>query len=255
MHTFIYNGSFEGWLTAVFEIYEYNINEEVVIVKDAIYQPSLLTQEHIVTPDDTKAKRVWNGLKQKLSPRALETLYHSFLSEDKGIENQMLQYARLVFSNKLTIEHNFSNSAILKITQTAQKVRRERHRMTAFVRFQLTSDGLYYALVEPDFNVLPLIIKHFKDRYADQRWLIYDNYRKYGIYYNLQTVEIVEIAFTESNASSGAILYDEKEALYQQLWQQYFSSVNIKARKNTKLHIQHMPVRYWKYLTEKRDFM
>jgi probable DNA metabolism protein len=47
-------------------------------------------------------------------------------------------------------------------------------------------------------------------------------------------------------------IIDEKEELYQQLWQQYFSSVNIAARKNTKLHIQHMPKRYWRWLTEKK---
>jgi len=50
------------------------------------------------------------------------------------------------------------------------------------------------------------------------------------------------------------ILCDEKEALYQQLWQQYFKSVNIGARKNTRLHIQHMPKRYWKFLPEKQMF-
>ena len=44
---------------------------------------------------------------------------------------------------------------------------------------------------------------------------------------------------------------DDKEELYQKLWQQYFSSVNIAARKNMKLHIQHMPKRYWKHLVEK----
>ena len=45
------------------------------------------------------------------------------------------------------------------------------------------------AIVQPDFNVLPLIEKHFRERYADQRWLIYDVRRKYGLYYDLQTVD------------------------------------------------------------------
>ena len=46
--------------------------------------------------------------------------------------------------------------------------------MEAFVRFQCTKDQLYYAIIQPDYNVLPLISKHFEKRYADQRWLIYD---------------------------------------------------------------------------------
>jgi probable DNA metabolism protein len=100
--------------------------------------------------------------------------------------------------------------------------------------------------------VLPLLIAHFKNRYADQRWLIYDGKRKYGIYYDLHTVETIELSFNEDVKHGNIqIIYDEQEPLYQSLWQQYFGSVNIKARKNTKLHIQHMPKRYWKYLPEK----
>ena len=139
------------------------------------------------------------------------------------------------------------------IHQTSRKVDREKHRMEAFVRFQLTKDGLYYSIIQPDYNVLPLISKHFEDRYADQQWLIYDARRKYGIYYNLKEVAAVQISFdiALNDKQQLATIHDEKEELYQQLWQQYFSSVNIAARKNMKLHIQHMPKRYWRYLVEK----
>jgi probable DNA metabolism protein len=46
---------------------------------------------------------------------------------------------------------------------------------------------------------------------------------------------------------------EEKEVEYQVLWKSYFDSVNIKERKNPKLHLQHVPRRYWKYLSEKRE--
>ena len=44
----------------------------------------------------------------------------------------------------------------------------------------------FLSLVRPDFNVLPLIQPHFKRRYQDQRWLIYDEQRKFGLYYDLR---------------------------------------------------------------------
>ena len=98
-----------------------------------------------------------------------------------------------------------------------------------------------------------MIMNHFKNRFADQRWLIYDAKRKYGIYYDLETVRIVEINFQANVNSSKPLMEisDEREEFYQTLWRRYFNSVNIKARTNMKLHIQHMPKRYWKYLTEK----
>ncbi len=252
MQTVIYNGSFENFFTAVFEIYEYKIAEPD-IQKENTANTSLFGA-HIVHQNKEKAERVIKSLQQKITPLAFRNLYKSFLSELPGIENTMLRFIQYVIKSANSVERNFSNNDVLVIAQTAKKVDREKHRMEAFIRFQKTKDELYYAIVQPDFNVLPLIIKHFKDRYADQRWLVYDVRRKYGLYYDSENVCEVKIDFTEriNDALAKQNIYDEQEDLYQSLWQTYFSSVNIKARKNMKLHIQHMPKRYWKYLTEKR---
>jgi probable DNA metabolism protein len=253
MTTLTYDGSFEGLLSAIFDLYEYKF-KPAHIVTEAQYAPSVFDQHHVTITDELKAGRVWKGLKQKISPAALAQFYKTFLSEDVGVESMLLQYAQQVFSHPQSIECDYANPSVLYVSQTAKKVYREKHRMEAFVRFQLLHDGLYYAVCQPDYNVLPLIEKHFKERYADQRWLIFDARRKYGIYYDLQTVEMVKLSFNEEhpNPADTSYAWSEAEQLYQLLWQQYFSSVNIVARKNTKLHIQHMPRRYWKYLPEKQ---
>uniref|UniRef100_UPI00125059F0 DUF4130 domain-containing protein n=1 Tax=Acinetobacter bereziniae TaxID=106648 RepID=UPI00125059F0 len=48
-----------------------------------------------------------------------------------------------------------------------------------------------------------------------------------------------------------SIELDDDEILYDQLWKDYFNSVNISARKNIKLLIQYVPKRYWRYMNEK----
>lgn len=253
MNIITYDESWMGFFTAVFEAYEYKILQ-ASICKRSVSPASLFGSVHNTCTDNEKAKRVINKLQQKLTPKAFQQLYKSFLSEEKDIENVMLRYIQYVLNSKISVENNYSHADVLMLQQVSRKVHREKHRMEAFVRFQLTKDELYYAIIQPDYNVLPLIISHFKNRYADQRWLIYDAMRKYGIYYDLQQVTEVQIGFSNDlqNKTALAAIYDEKENLYQTLWQQYFSSVNIKARKNTKLHIQHMPKRYWKYLIEKQ---
>jgi probable DNA metabolism protein len=192
--------------------------------------------------------------KQKVSPEAVQQVYKSWLSEQPGMDYTIYSYLRYAFESKTSIEKDYSHPAVLIISDTAKKVHREKHRMEAFIRFQLTRDQLYFAIIEPDFDVLPLIKKHFEARYADQRWMVYDARRRYGLYYDLEKVDTVNVNFEENNHSGKYIsaIYDEKEELYQKLWQRYFASVNIKARRNMKLHIQHMPLRYWKYLTEKQ---
>jgi probable DNA metabolism protein len=253
MVTVVYDGTFEGLLSCIFDIYEYKLHD-VQITNKKEYQANVFNNHHESFYEPLKAARVWKGLGSKISKAALIQLYQAFLSEETGIENLILQYIQYAFKSKLCIENDFSNNAVLRIIQTAKKVHREKHRMEAFIRFQLTKDQLFYAICEPDFNVLPLIENHFKNRYADQQWLIYDSKRKYGLYYDLSKVETVELTFTnETDGKSNLeLLFDEKEVLYQHLWQQYFKSVNIAARKNTKLHIQHMPKRYWKHLPEKQ---
>jgi len=109
--------------------------------------------------------------------------------------------------------------------------------------------------MEPLYNVLPLVVGHFKDRFADQKWLIYDLKRAYGCYYDLQEVREVRFDSKEEHLLSGILndkLMAEDEKLFQNLWKAYFKAIAIKERINPKLHKQHMPVRFWKYLTEKQ---
>ncbi|MEO5684161.1 MAG: TIGR03915 family putative DNA repair protein [Chitinophagaceae bacterium] len=253
MRVVVFDGSFEGLLTAIFEVYEYKMTD-VKVYREGQANPVLFGETHIVKTDGVKADRVYNKLKDLLTPVAFNQFYKTFLSELPLIENHLLGYAQYILSAKRSVENNYNHPDVLMLQQISRKVQREKHRMEAFVRFQLTKDNLYYAIIQPDFNVLPLINKHFKERYADQRWLIYDGLRKYGLYYDLTSVAVVQMNFSVDNNDKSmlATIHDQKETLYQQLWQQYFSSVNIAARKNMKLHIQHMPKRYWRHLTEKQ---
>jgi probable DNA metabolism protein len=254
MKQVVYDGSFGGLLTAIFEVYEHKFSD-VKLCKEADFSPALFEKHHVVYTDEQKAKRVIAKLDSKMSAAALSQFYRCFLAELPEMDNCLLRYAQYTVSSKKPVENNYGNADVLLVQQISRKVYREKHRMEAFVRFKLTGDGLYYSVIQPDYNVLPLILKHFKDRFADQRWLIYDVRRKYGIHYDGCSLEEVNIDF--GSPSHAAIVeerssvLDEKEELCQELWRQYFSSVNIPERKNMKLHIRHMPKRYWRYLTEK----
>ena len=253
MKSVVYDGSWEGFLSAVFDVYEYKFSD-ADICPEHLFGGNLFESPHHVVTQQAHTERVWKGLEKKLTKEAQQQLYRTFLSELPGIENTLLSYIRYAFASPVFMETDFNHAAVIEVTQTAKKVWREKHRMEAFVRFQKTGDGLFYAIIEPDYNVLPIIASHFKNRYADQQWLIYDGKRKWGIFYDGESVSNVTINFSkavEGGKAAGAV-YDVRETLYQDLWQQYFKSVNIAARKNTKLHIQHMPRRYWKYLPEKR---
>ncbi|SHG59811.1 TIGR03915 family putative DNA repair protein [Pedobacter caeni] len=249
---YLFDGSMEGLLCAVFEFFERKPGS-VSLRTEAEHQPDAFSTYLSVHSDPVKANRVWKALQKRLPGIWIRRLYACFLSEKAIGYSSLFEFCCYLFVSPVGAEKNYGNEHVLTVAQLAKKVEREKHRMEAFIRFQHTSDGLFYCGIDPDYNVLPLIMKHFKDRYADQKWIIYDIKRHYGLFYNLEVVEEIRMKFEHPTFNSPSTeIFSEKEELYQALWKDYFKSTNIPARKNTKLHLQHVPKRYWKYLTEKQ---
>lgn len=250
-----YDGSFEGFLTCIFISYEEKL-KVAEIVPAGLDQKQLFSETREVNTDVLKASRVLKGIQKKVSRNGFIRIKWAFLSEAPGIEMKLYDMLQYIFSKKEKVDKDYTHPSILYITNVAKQVGREKHRMEAFVRFRLTKDDIYFAVIEPDFNVLPIITKHFRSRYADQKWLIYDLRRKFGVHYDLQKTEYVSIELPEDIGISGANseYFEQGEIYFQKLWKEYFDSTNIKSRVNMRLHVKHVPKRYWKYLSEKSPF-
>lgn len=251
---YLMDGTYSGFLTCLFESFE---RKEVprAIYNEEHYQATVFDEHRVIITDDTKSHRVYQGLYKRLGKERTTDLYRNFLSEDVGAWNAAFRIAYRIFKGENNILENYGDSDVMLFHFTLKKVSRERHRMKAFIRFSKSSDGLFYAIVEPDFNVLPLNITFFRNRYANQPWLIYDAKRNYGIFYDKHSVHEVTMNLLKDGIADNfpaAISLNEKDELYRHLWQQYFKSTNIEARKNMKLHLRHVPRRYWKYLDEKQ---
>lgn len=250
MTTLIYDGTFEGLLTAVFDIYDRRLSH-VKLEKGEWHHTALFEEVVKIITDDRRAMRVLKGLQQRLSALGLQRLYTAHLAGMDGEDNILLGYIRYVFDSAQNIEEDYGNKYVMRVSEMVRMMRREKHRMEAFIRFKKLRDETFYAAVEPDFNVLPLLIKHFKSRYTDQKWIIYDMKRCYGLYYDLHDTQFITLDFAIAHQDHAISAYNDEEGLYQDLWKNYFKSANIPARKNTKLHLKHIPKRYWKHLTEK----
>lgn len=250
---YAYDGSFEGLLTVLFQVYDRKSAPNSIQPLGAV-QGGLFAQPVQVDTDEAMAARVWEGLLRYMDKEARTRLFHAFLSEQPDRELLIFRYADLAMRAGRDIAENYADDNVRRIAGIAQQMYREKHRMEAFVRFEKTSDGLFHATIDPDFDVLPLIAPHFTKRYADQRWLIFDQRRRYGLYYDLTRTDIVECESSgpQRNTDISATVLDEREPLFKLLWQSYFDHVNIPERKNMKLHRRHMPLRYWRYLSEKQ---
>lgn len=268
---YCFDGTLTGLLCCVFRAFQFREYQVEIHAFDAhqnasarqSLQDNLFNVSIDVVSDEAHAQRVWTALKQKLSNNALRQLYYAFLAENTDAYQHIFNYCIYIFRHAQTqqihsLEKNYTHPSVLAIAQWAKKVGREKHRMEAFVRFKKSSDGVFLSLIAPDFNVLPLIQRHFRNRYQDQRWLIYDEKRHFGIYYDLDQVQEVDLSAQTIDAQKEIggsqqflIDLDDQEVLYDLLWKDYFQSINIKERQNIKLHVQCVPKRYWRYLNEK----
>lgn len=251
---YIFDGSFYGWLCCVFECFEMK-EWHAKVMDEKRHQPDMFQSERLIYTDVNNATRVLRALEKKFGTQMVKDIYRAFLSEDVQAWQAAFYLVRNLFQGYSDIINDFGDSKVLYFHQTLKKVQRESHRMKAFVRFSKSNDGLFFSLIAPDFNVLPLIVSFFKNRYADQVWLLYDVKRTYGFYYDKKIVTEVKVN-DQPNVSNvlteKTIDLDENDLLYQNLWKQYFKSTNIVERKNIRLHLQHVPKRYWNYLVEKQ---
>ncbi len=252
MSTLKFDGTFEGLLTSVFDTYFYHYTVESVI-REGQMVPLFSDEPVVIITDETKAQRVFNALRRKISKGALGALTVSFLSESPEMDTVTFRYIAKMIDAKVSRETDFADSDIAMVTDMARKVRYEAHRVLQFMRFQKTRDGIYFGVMAPIYDVMSLAVNHFTDRFSDQRFVIYDRRRNYGYFHDGKEVKRVEMDASLPHIATGRLgedLMDEDERLYQQMWRTYFDAIAIKERLNPRKQRQDMPVRFWQYMTE-----
>ena len=257
MTVYVFDGTMDGLLTAVFDAYALKEQpEELLKSGDAL--PLFCERTYQVATDEDKAQRVWAGLEKRLEREALKLISVSWLSELQELSTPLFHYIYKVFKQG-DISRNFADPDVLSVTNIARRVLHEQLRMKQFIRFQKAKDGTYLAVVSPGHNVLPIITDHFSDRFNDQPWLIYDAHRHYGFYYDGHAAPIritfeneFAVPFSLENGKLNEDILSSDDQLLQDLWRTYFKAICIKERMNPRKQLKDMPRRYWKYMTEKQ---
>ena len=243
MHTYLYDGTFDGLLSVYF--YAYNDKDIYTICPQTLYQPSLHTiPKQIVTQKD-KAERIRKSVYTKLSSTVMYNLYLLYLSELPDCDVLGLEYLRLCYKQGIAINNAKHHPVIRQLEDYRYKVTRELDRMKGFLRFQQIDTHVYYAKFAPNHNQLPLLRNHLEKRFSDQKWIVHDERRSTALVYNLEHSMIVPFTVEEAER-----MLQDKHDDYIDLFQRYFQTIAIKERTNKRLQDQYMPKRYREYMPE-----
>lgn len=251
MLVYRYDKTFDGLLSALFDAYSLRAFPDALIGVDDP-EPLFMQSLHDVVTDTAHADRVWRGLERRLSVRMRSMIVHAWHGEQAGSDCVMLHCLRRVFDQGGEVLADQADPDIRALNRLALKVSHECERLKQFVRLQKAADGTFFAAVTPEHDALPLALDYFTDRFADQRWLIYDRRRDYGYYYDGHLAR--RVTLEDDRGMIADKLADrwlaEDERQFQLLWKNYFRALAIPQRTNLRQQRHMMPRRYWKHLTE-----
>lgn len=246
MLTYLYDGSFEGLLTAIYEARYRNENPAEIISKTK-FTLNLFSSPVDIATDTLKAEKVLTAVQEKISRQALHHIYYVFLADTRESGMLVYNYLNLGWHKGETLDLYLSDNRVLRVHELARKVGIEKHRLLGLIRFRDVGNEIFYAPIQPDHNIVGLLAPHFVKRLACQRWIIHDITRSLAAVYNKEEWDIIDFSLPKSYP-----LAPDEEITYQTLWKSYFVNISITERTNLRLQKSFMPQRYWKWLVEKQ---
>lgn len=240
--SYIYDGSFNGLLNIVFDSYISKTIPKRIVNNQ--FEIDLFCKYIEVITDEEKANRIYKGVLKNISYHALYTAYHTFLSNTTNKEIDIVKYLLLGFQIGNKLDHLLTDETVLKLEKTSKRVFGEFHRLCGLVRFMKLYNGMFYAKIHPDNNIVELLGHHFIKRLPNENFIIHDKNRNIALLYNKKDYLIIEA----DNLKITSL--PEEELYYQNLWKNFYNSIGIKERKNSKLRMQFMPKKYWADLVE-----
>ena len=240
---YIYDGSFHGLMSLCFDLLRGDVTDCEILREEP--REALLFSDYVgVDTDHRKAGALMRAIQERVSPDTYKRVLLCYLSEVPNAEELILNYLAFAREQGGAVDDFCTHDAVKPVIHVSEKVLREWHRMLGLLRFRKTGEGIFYAPMEPDHNILPLISPHFAERMSGERWIICDTKRGIASHYVNGSWEIVNFELT------GDPHFGESEHLFQEMWASYFETIAIKERKNKKLQRSFVPQRYWKNLVE-----
>jgi probable DNA metabolism protein len=237
----LYDGSFEGFLTLVYDVYYEALTPSSIIKTEP--KELLFETLHLIFTDETKAHKVLLALQNKFSKEHFQRIFHIFLCDSISFEMELLAFIVLGFKEQKALE-NITIPAVFKLQSMERELLRLTHKMYGFTRFEELEDGTLYVKIETKFNVLPFLGEHFRKRLGNHAFIIHDINRSLAFIKDKTSMSIKEVAAFETP------LLSQNETHVRELWKTFFTHVAIENRRNEKLQKSLVPLLYRTYMSE-----
>lgn len=235
----IYDGTFLGLLTVIYDYYKDLKNIEISADSNQI---SMFKKVYVDT-NFVKAKRVEEVICEKFSQKTFKDLFKVYKSNHDKKEETVANIIKGLFKYGEDYVNSTEEYSIL-FREILKNFSSENHTYKGILRFREIQDDFLFAQMEPNNDILEYLTVHFIKRMPNEKFIIYDKNREkasINIYGETEIVKVVEMNPEDT----------DEEKIFKSAWRMFYDSIGIDERKNTKLMISNMPKKYWKYLPEK----
>jgi len=249
---YLHDGSFEGLLTAVFQAMEAGM-PVLGMESEQDREPGLFDDVRNVDPVREQAAHVWRSIRDRCGADVASMAHAAFLSEIPGIGTRLWYHiSRILSGQDVSGGRDILDPHSLAVLQAAQKTRHEVHRFEGFVRFSEGPDGTLFSVIEPEHDIVALLVPHFRARFPGERWMIADAKRGNCAHCDGSEAVISQIdpSLLPRDAQQAARLAAPSDARWQELWRAFFGAVNIRERRNLRQQDRLLPRKHRKYLPE-----
>ncbi len=240
---FAYDGSFEGFLSLVFDSFLMKtIPTEITVFDES--EPSLF-DIHSVETNLEHARRVKVGIENKLGNSVLNMVEKAFLFDGNQKELSILVFIHKAFSEGKSLINKIGDECVNRVYKMCVAVNNEAEHFRQFTRFS-DSNGALISVIHPKHFVLPIIKYFFCARIKNEHFMIFDAEHGAALIHTPERAGIIPVDNLELPA-------DTDDGFYTELWKSYYRHIAIASRYNPTCRRTHMPKRFWQYLPEMQD--
>ncbi len=253
--------SIEGIFTAIYKIYEdKNSREDCRISLD---DELFLFAEYIpVVADEERTRKVIRTLLRKFGEEDYLTICYALSSQDTDKADAVYHAVAHGLAHATPPGRLFdqlSDVHIHKVFSLARGARNECCHLRGFIRFQETEKGFLFSRIGPKHNLLTFLMPHFADRFPMEQFVIYDELRGIFAVHPGRNSDVSAQDYQPEN--SWYLIYDRglelklpelsgKEIKYQALFKHFCNEIAIESRRNPKLQLNMLPLRFREYMVE-----
>ena len=184
-----YDGTFDGLLCCVYECCVQNETPVGLVIGEP--DQFTFSQVREIVTDCARADALMDAAVKKMGKSISDFTRKAFLSDLEHKDMFILKFFLMGRKYGIKTMYMISDPIVNTLFKAVQRCEHEAHLLLGFVRFSDTGDGLS-AIITPKCKVLPIMARHFTDRYRNEKFLIYDKTNRMALIYADHRTEFLE---------------------------------------------------------------